>query len=418
MSFQESFDLVLRDVRLRGRALLQDIGIIDGRIAAIGRIAAGAGREDEPIGGRLVLPGFVDTHVHLDKSCLLCRCGNAGGGLKGAIAAVARLKRDYTVDDVYARGARTIEMAIAKGTMHMRTHVEVDPRAGLRSFEAMKRLRRDYAFALDLTICVFPQEGLTNDPGTEDLLEQALGEGADLLGGCPYTDSDPSGHMERLFAMAKRHDVDLDFHLDFDLDPSWGHLEEICERTEGADWRGRVTVGHATKLATMDEAAFERRVSRLRQAGVGVTALPSTDLYLNGRDAGFRAVRGIAPVHILRDRGVTASIASNNILNPFTPFGDCSLLRMANLYANVMHLGPEDFAACLDLVSEDAARLMRIEGYGLAVGAIADIVVMEGEDETEVFGGLREPVMGFKRGLKSFTRPAVTLLRPRQNHSR
>ena len=418
MSFQESFDLVLRDVRLRGRALLQDIGIIDGRIAAIGRIAAGAGREDEPIGGRLVLPGFVDTHVHLDKSCLLCRCGNAGGGLKGAIAAVARLKRDYTVDDVYARGARTIEMAIAKGTMHMRTHVEVDPRAGLRSFEAIKRLRQDYAFALDLSICVFPQEGLTNDPGTEDLLEQALGEGADLLGGCPYTDSDPSGQMERLFAMAKRHDVDLDFHLDFDLDPSRGHLEEICERTEGADWRGRVTVGHATKLAAMDEAAFERRVSRLRQAGVGVTALPSTDLYLNGREAGFRAVRGIAPVHILRDRGVTASIASNNILNPFTPFGDCSLLRMANLYANVMHLGPEDFAACLDLVSEDAARLMRIEGYGLAVGAVADIVVMEGEDETEVFGGLREPAMGFKRGRKSFIRPAATLLRPRQNHSR
>lgn len=213
--------------------MLQDIGIVNGRIAAIGRIAAGAGHEDESIGGRLVLPGFVDTHVHLDKSCLLCRCGNAGGGLKGAIAAVAHLKRDYTVEDVYARGARTIEMAIAKGTMHMRTHVEVDPRAGLRSFEAIKRLRQDYAFALDLSICVFPQEGLTNDPGTEDLLEQALGEGADLLGGCPYTDSDPSGQMERLFTMATRHDVDLDFHLDFDLDPSWGIWRRFASGRRG-----------------------------------------------------------------------------------------------------------------------------------------------------------------------------------------
>lgn len=412
MSFQESFDLVLRDARVNGCAALQDIGVTNGRIAAIGQIATGAGRKDEAVGGRLVLPGFVDTHVHLDKSCLLCRCSDAGGGLKGAIAAVARLKRDYTVEDVYARGARTIEMAIGKGTMHMRTHVEVDPRVGLRSFEAMKRLRQDYAFALDLSICVFPQEGLTNDPGTEELLEQALAEGADLLGGCPYTDSDPSGQMERLFALATRHDVDLDFHLDFDLDPSWGHLEEICDRTEKAGWGGRVAVGHVTKLATMNEAIFERRVARLFQAGVAVTALPSTDLYLNGREAGFRAVRGIAPVHILQDRGVTASIASNNILNPFTPFGDCSLLRMANLYANVMHLGPEDFAACLDLVSEDAARLMRIDGYGLVVGAMADILVMEGEDETEVFGGLGEPVMGFKRGRKSFVRPAATVLRP------
>ncbi|MGP4688548.1 amidohydrolase family protein [Agrobacterium pusense] len=412
MSFQESFDLVLRDARVKGCAALQDIGVTNGRIAAIGQIATGAGRKDEAVGGRLVLPGFVDTHVHLDKSCLLCRCSDAGGGLKGAIAAVARLKRDYTVEDVYARGARTIEMAIGKGTMHMRTHVEVDPRVRLRSFEAMKRLRQDYAFALDLFICVFPQEGLTNDPGTEELLEQALVEGADLLGGCPYTDSDPSGQMERLFALATRHDVDLDFHLDFDLDPSWGHLEEICDRTEKAGWGGRVAVGHVTKLATMNEAIFERRVARLFQAGVAVTALPSTDLYLNGREAGFRAVRGIAPVHILKDRGVTASIASNNILNPFTPFGDCSLLRMANLYANVMHLGPEDFAACLDLVSEDAARLMRIDGYGLVVGAMADILVMEGEDETEVFGGLGEPVMGFKRGRKSFVRPAATVLRP------
>lgn len=412
MLFQESFDLVLRDAHLRGHAVPQDIGIIDGRIAVIGRISAGMGREEEAIDGRLVLPGFVDTHVHLDKSCLLCRCGNAGGGLKGAIAAVARLKQDYTVEDVYARGARTIEMAISKGTMHMRTHVEVDPRAGLRSFEAMKQLRQDYAFALDLSICVFPQEGMLNDPGTEELLEQALVEGADLLGGCPYTDSDPSGQMERLFAMATRHDVDLDFHVDFDLDPSWTHLEEICERTETAGWQGRVAVGHATKLAAMDEAVFERLIARVAQAGVAVTALPSTDLYLNGRDAGFRAVRGVAPVHLLKQRGIIASIASNNVLNPFTPFGDCSLLRMANLYANLMHLGPEDFAACLDLVSEDAARLMRIEGYGLAIGAKADIIVMDGEEEAEVFGGLCDPMMGFKHGRKSFVKPAATLFRP------
>ena len=100
MSFQESFDLVLRDARVNGCAALQDIGVTNGRIAAIGQIATGAGRKDEAVGGRLVLPGFVDTHVHLDKSCLLCRCSDAGGGLKGASAAVARLKRDSTVEDV------------------------------------------------------------------------------------------------------------------------------------------------------------------------------------------------------------------------------------------------------------------------------------------------------------------------------
>ncbi|SOC36133.1 cytosine deaminase [Rhizobium subbaraonis] len=412
MSSSDSFDLVFRDARIRGHASLQDIGVNDGRISAIGKIAAGAGRRDEAIGGRLVLPGFVDTHVHLDKSCLLCRCGNTGGGLKGAIAAVSRMKADYTVDDVYARGARTLEMAIAKGTMHMRTHVEVDPRVGLRSFEAMKRLKRDYAFALDLSICVFPQEGLINDAGTEELLEQALAQGADLLGGCPYTDSDPQLHMKKLFAMAVAHDVDLDFHLDFDLDPSWSHLSDICNLTEWAGWQNRVTVGHATKLAAMDGETLTRQIARLAEAGVAVTALPSTDLYLNGREAAFRAPRGIAPIHLLAERGVTVSVASNNILNPFTPYGDGSLLRMANLYANVSHIGPEGFPACFDMITESAARLMRLEGYGIAPGASADLVVMDGVDEAEVFGGLAEPIVGWKRGRKSFVRPAATLFRP------
>ena len=406
------YDLVLRNALLRGSSAPVDIGILKGRIACVGLQPGETGGEEDNLGGRLLLPGFVDTHIHLDKACLICRCLDAGGGLKGAIAAVSRLKRDFTIEDVYARGARVIEKAITEGTMHMRTHVEVDPRAGLRSFEAMKQLKRDYAFALDLSICVFPQEGLTNDPGCQDLLEKALSDGADLLGGCPYTDTNPSAQMETLFAMAVAHGVDLDFHLDFDLDPSRSHLEEICRRTEKAGWQGRVAVGHATKLAAMDEAAFERNVALLSSCGVAVTALPSTDLYLNGRDAGRRAMRGVAPVHELYARGVTASIATNNVLNPFTPYGDASLLRMANLYANILQIGPDGFATCLDLVTTSAACLMGITDYGLSPGNRADLVVLDADQEMEAFGGLAQPLMGFKAGRRSFIRPAAQLVRP------
>jgi cytosine/creatinine deaminase len=405
------YDLVLRNALLRGGSGPVDIGIVKGRIACVGLQPGQTGAEEEDLGGRLLLPGFVDTHIHLDKACLICRCLDAGGGLKGAIAAVSRLKRDFTVEDVYARGARVIEKAITAGTMHMRTHVEVDARAGLRSFAAMKQLKRDYAFALDLSICVFPQEGLTNDPGTLELLEEALSDGADLLGGCPYTDTNPSAQMETLFAMAAAHNVDLDFHLDFDLDP-WSHLGEICRHTEKAGWQGRVTVGHATKLAAMDEAAFERHVAMLSSCGVAVTALPSTDLYLNGRDAGRRAMRGVAPVHVMAARGITCSVATNNVLNPFTPYGDASLLRMANLYANILQIGPEGFAACLDLVTTSAARLMGIADYGLLPGNRADLVVLDADEETEAFGGLAAPLMGFKAGRRSFVRPAAEIVRP------
>ena len=141
--------------------------------------------------GRLVLSGFVDTHIHLDKACLLGRCGHNHGSVGEAIKAVAAMKRDFTVEDVYQRGARVLERAIVAGTTRMRTHVEIDPRIGLRGFEAIKALKRDYAWAIDLSVCVFPQEGLTNDPGAEELLVAALRDGGEVIGGCPYMDTDP-----------------------------------------------------------------------------------------------------------------------------------------------------------------------------------------------------------------------------------
>jgi cytosine deaminase len=231
MTTQAAFDLILRHAVTQSSATPVDIGVAAGRVKAVAPHLDGEG-EAIDLGGRLVLSGFVDTHVHLDKSCLLDRCGHGSSDVKDAIRTVAALKRDFTVEDVHARGARTLERAIMQGTTRMRTHVEIDPRIGLRGFEAVRALKRDYAWAIDLSLCVFPQEGLTNDPGTEDLLIAALRDGGDLIGGCPYMDTDPQAHIEKVFDLAQRFDVDIDLHLDFDLDPSWRHLDEVCRQTE------------------------------------------------------------------------------------------------------------------------------------------------------------------------------------------
>jgi cytosine deaminase len=408
-----TLDLILRNARIAERpGAPVDIAVAQGRIVEIGaRIAGDAPSED--VGGRLVIPGFVDTHIHLDKSCILDRCKSEEGTLAEAIAQVAAAKREFTEDDVYDRGRKTLEKAILQGTTRMRTHVEVDPRIGLRSFTAIKRLKQDYAWAIDLEICVFPQEGLFNDPGTDELLVAACEAGADLIGGCPYTDSDPHGQIARIFDIAQRFDLDIDFHLDFDLDPAWTHLEEVCRQTGAHRYGGRVAIGHVTKLSALPPAQFTIMAKRLADAGVAVTVLPATDLFLMGRGHDHNVPRGVTPAHKLVRHGVTCSLATNNVLNPFTPFGDCSLVRMANLYANVAQTGAlSDIAACFDLVTTLPAKLMNLKDYGIAVGNPADFIVLDNADKAMAVAELSQPLTGFKRGRRSFVRAAPVLLKP------
>jgi cytosine/creatinine deaminase len=406
-------DLVLRQARIAGQTGAPcDIGVAGGRIAAIEpRIDSDATQEQ--LDGRLVVGGFVETHIHLDKSCILDRCKLEHGSLEEAIAEVAAAKRDFTEEDVYARGRRTLEKAIVQGTTRMRTHVEIDPRIGLRSFNALQRLKRDYAWAVDLELCVFPQEGLTNDPGTEELLVAACEGGADAIGGCPYTDTAPNEQIARIFAIARRFDLDIDFHLDFDLDPSWMHLDEVCRQTESSKWGGRVAIGHVTKLSAIDCENLNLISRRLADAGVAVTVLPSTDLFLMGRGHDHSIPRGVAPAHRLVAHGVNCSLATNNVLNPFTPFGDCSLLRMANLYANISRLGrPADMVQCLDMVTTAPAKLMNLTDYGIAVGNPADVIVLDCQDRAAAVAELAQPLAGFKRGRRTFTRSPALIHRP------
>jgi cytosine/creatinine deaminase len=408
-----SLDLILRQGRLTGSdPALVDIGVSAGRIVDIAaRIDADAA--EEQLDGRLVIAGFVETHIHIDKSCILERCNCERGTLEEAIETVAAAKRAFTEADIHARAQRTLEKAIIQGTTRMRTHVEADPRVGLNGFHAVRALKRDYAWALDLEICVFPQEGLTNDPGTEELLVEACEQGADVIGGCPYTDTDPAAQTARIFAIARRFDLDIDFHLDFDLDPSWMHLDEVCRQTDAHRWGGRVAIGHVTKLSTIDHSRLDQIAARLAEAGVAVTVLPATDLFLMGREHQHHVPRGVAPAHRLLTHGVTCSLATNNVLNPFTPFGDCSLIRMANLYANIAQLaGAADLRACFDMVTTSAARLMNAADYGIAIGHPADLVVLDSRDPVSAVAELASPMFGWKRGRRSFTRAAAILHHP------
>ena len=407
-------DLILRNARIAGNENTPpaDIGIEGERIAAIETGLAAEG-EAIDVGGRLVSPGFIETHIHLDKSCLLDRCKSVEGTLEEAIGEVAKAKRNFQPDEVRERAVKTLEKCILQGTTHMRTHLEVDPVVGLRSLEGIQPLIDEYKWAIDLEICVFPQEGLLNNPGTDELMVEGLKRGCHVVGGAPYTDSDPPGQIDRLFEMAREFDVDVDMHLDFGNTPEGMTIEHVCNRTEEFGYGGRVTVGHMTQLSTLEAAEFERITRRLADAGVAVTVLPSTDLYLMGRHQDHNVLRGVVPVHKMLRHGVNCNLSSNNVLNPFTPFGDCSLIRMANLYANICQVGQiDDTVECFDMVTRRSAELLNLDDYGIEVGKSADMVVIDNRNRESAVAELSPPLMGIKRGHVTFRREPAALLWP------
>lgn len=408
-----SLDLLLRDVRLPDADAADptvDIAVADGRIAEIRRGIVGEARETVAGGGRVVSAGFVETHIHLDKTCILGRCAcETTRNPHRAMERVSAVKHTFTAEDVTGRASRTLEKCISHGCTRMRTHVEVDPKVGLRGFEGVKALIERYAWAIDIEICVMPQEGLTNNPGTDELMVAALRNGATVVGAAPNYDTDRAGQIRRVFEMAREFDLDIDMHLD-----SGSSAEEldtllVCDLTERHGWGGRVAIGHVTKLSTMPYAAFDRVAKRMADAGVALTVLPATDLYLGGRDQECHVRRNVVDANRLADLGVLCSIASNNVLNPFTPLGDGQLIRQANLYANtVQRAADADIRATWGMFTSSAARLMRQGDYGIAVGNPADLVVADAPSAIDAVREISPVLHVFKRGRRTVTRaPAV-----------
>lgn len=357
--------------------------------------------------GNFVCAGFYESHIHLDKACILERCSLEKGDLEEAVAETGAAKEAFSEADVLARASKVIEMAIKKGTVGLRTFVETDAKTQLRSFNALKKARDHYSFAIDIEICAFAQDGLTDAPQTQLLLRQALTEGADLVGGCPYKDEHPHHHIEMIFDIAEEFDVNVDFHLDFDLDPEGSTIPKLVEETLKRNYQGRVSIGHVTKLSAMDTLKRGAMAGLLKLADISLTVLPATDLYLNGRDYEKLIPRGMVNANELAELGINTTIASNNILNAFTPYGDASLIRMGNMYANIAQLSnDEEIAAVFDMIGKNAARVLSRHTQ-IAVGAPATLVIVEAKDAVNTIRTDAQALAGFKNGRQTFCNAAA-----------
>ena len=377
-------DLLITNARVWDDRPPVDIAVEGDRIAAIDQaIATEAGRTIDA-GGRAVLPGFVEPHLHLDKALIYRRQPARDGTLEEAIRLTAQLKAEQDRDDVLERSRAVLDMAVANGTVAIRAHPDVDPIQGLIGVETALTLRDEYRDLLELEVVAFPQEGILKAPGTEELMEEALRMGANVVGGCPYNErtwEDTKRHIDIVFELARRFDVPVDMHADFADDASdqrYAAAGYIADKAIEHGFRGRVSLGHVTSLGSLTREEAAPVIERLRDADVSIVTLPATDLYLGGRGDERNQRRGLTPVHLLRDSGVNVTFSSNNVRNAFTPFGKADMLQIGNLLAHAAQFGtPHSQAEVLRMATYDAARSIGLRDYGLAEGRRADLVVCD-----------------------------------------
>ena len=399
-------DLLLKNVRVADDRSLVDIGVEGTTIAAIEPQVQSEAARTIDVGGRVALPGLLEPHLHLDKALLYERRPARDGTLEEAIRITGQLKASQDREDVLERSRRVLDMAVRAGTVAVRAHPDVDPIQGLLGVETALQLGEEYAGLLDLQVVAFPQEGIVKAPGTLELMQDALRAGATVVGGCPYNErtwEDTKRHVDAVFDLAQRFDVPVDMHADFSDDVSdarYFAAGYIAERTIALGYRGRVSLGHMTSLASLEPDEAKVVVDQLRDAGIHIVTLPATDLYLGGRKDAANQRRGLTPVHRLRDAGVNVTFSSNNVRNAFTPFGKADPLLIANLLAHVAQFGtPHSQAEVLEMATHSAARAMGIaDTYGLVPGRQADLVVLDTTRVSDVLLDVPPRTWVLKRG--------------------
>ena len=357
-----------------------DIAITGGLITAVS--AAGtaplAARRIEAA-GKLVSPSFVEGHIHLDKTLLgLPFIPHIPGNTVALrIAAEKELRRTVSLP-VEERGGRLIEQIAAFGTGSLRSHVDIDTEIGLKGLHALLTLKERYAHLVDIQIVAFPQSGVITDPGTAELLDAALEEGANLVGGLDPAgiDNDVTGHLDAIFSIAEKYGVGLDIHL-HDPGPLGAfELRQIAGRTKAAGLEGKVAVSHAFALGAIDDAEFGRTAEALAGAGVAIMT--------NGPGP-----VSMPPVKRLKAAGVTVFAGSDNIRDAWSPYGNGDPLQRAMIIGYRQDFNADaDVAHAFDMVTSIPARVLGLDGYGLKAGNRADLVLIPAGSVPEAVAGV------------------------------
>jgi len=374
--------LVIRNARVRGQKQNVDIAIDGKKISAVGpKLPARAPREIDAR-GNLVLSGLFNLHYHADK-CLLGEImrPNVSGTLPEAIEITNDFKRKYDPAEVAGRAVRTIEQGVINGTTFFRLFCDVGTIGGLQAARGLLLARDKMKKYGRIQVVAFPQEGIVRDPGAAELMEEAIKEGCDVVGGLPwyeYTDEDARQHIDICFAMAKKHDLDIHMLVDDTDDPNSRSLEYLALKTMRDGFIGRVTASHCGAMAGYNDFYAAKVVDMVATAGITISVNAHINLVCSARLDREPKRRGTARVKELLARGVNVVTSQDDVNDPYYPFGKPDPLECAVMLAHVAQLTlPHELEQVMDMITVNAARAARVSDYGIAPGMSADLVVVD-----------------------------------------
>ncbi len=386
---------LIQNAILRGKPEFHEIAVDRGRILDIAAPGSYVPKDFVTTinaESSLVTESFASPHIHLDKTLIGETIVNESGTLWEAIEKTWEYKRNYTLEDIVTRASRIIRQQIEYGVTKIRTHVDVDSIGGLRPLEGLLEVKQHFADLIDLQIAAFPQEGILKDPGTQELLVEALEMGADVLGGMPHnerTDADSIAHINILLDIAERFQTPIDAHVDETDDPYSRSLENLAAEALKRKFPYTIATGHTCALSAYDDYHAAKVIALVKEAKIDMVTNPPTNMALQGRldSRGGQRV-GTTRVKELLQAGINVTVGQDCIKDPYYPYGKGDMLEVANLTGHAAKMTlPGEIETLYDFITGNACKMMDLPEYALDIGAKADLVILKGV--TNVWDAIR-----------------------------
>lgn len=393
------------NARLRGREGLHRIELDGARIAAIAvqPASADAAGDELDATGNLVVPPFVEPHIHLDATLTAGEpAWNMSGTLFEGIERWAERKALVTHEDTKTRARKAIDMLVEHGIQHVRTHVDVtDPT--LAALKAMLEVREETRHLIDLQIVAFPQEGIESYQGGRELMAEAIALGADVVGGIPHfenTREQGVSSIKFLMDLAERTGCLVDVHCDETDDPQSRFLEVLAEEARVREMGERVTASHTTAMGSWDNAYCSKLFRLLKLSRINFVSCPTESIHLQGRFDTYPKRRGLTRVAELDRAGLNVCFGQDSIVDPWYPLGNGNILRILEAGLHICHmLGYADLQRALDLVTEHSARTLQLgERYGLEVGRPANLLILSAASDYELLRSQGHALVSIRHG--------------------